>query len=58
MRGCYIYIPADELVKAGIDPYSGELPTYRVWGRRGGSVLVRLYGARLGEEQPPAFGGE
>lgn len=44
-KGCYIYIPRDELVKAGIDP-DGPPPFYRVWGRERGSVLVRLYGER------------
>lgn len=42
MRGCYVYIPAEELVKAGIDP-QGPPPLYRTWGSRRGSVLVRLY---------------
>lgn len=41
-KGCWVYIPRDELVKAGVDP-DGELPFYRVWGRERGSVLVRLY---------------
>lgn len=41
-RGCSIYIAADELRRAGIDP-SGPPPFYRVWGRQRGSVLVRLY---------------
>lgn len=41
-RGVRVYIPADELRKAGIDPH-GAIPTYKVWGRRSGSVLVRLY---------------
>lgn len=41
-RGCSIYIPADELLKAGIDP-GGPAPFYRTWGYRRGSVIVRLY---------------
>jgi hypothetical protein len=41
-RGVWVYIPADELRGADIDPL-GERPWYRVWGRRGGSVLVQLY---------------
>lgn len=41
-RGVRVFIPADELRKAGIDP-DGPVPTYKVWGRRSGSVLVRLY---------------
>lgn len=41
-RGCWVYIPAEILQEAGrSDP---SLPVhYRVWGRPGGSVLVRLY---------------
>ena len=42
-KGVRIYIGADELRAAGIDP-DGPPPTFRVWGRRRGSVLVRLYG--------------
>ena len=42
-RGCWVYIPAEELVKAGVSPF-GPAPYYRVWGSRRGSVLVRLYG--------------
>jgi hypothetical protein len=41
-RGCSIYVPAEELVKAGFDP-EGPPPFYRVWGGKRGSVLVQLY---------------
>lgn len=41
-RGCWVYIPAEELQKAGHDPH-GEPPLYRTWGTRSGGVLVRLY---------------
>lgn len=41
-RGCWTYIPAEELVKVGIDP-DGPAPFYRTWGYRRGSVVVRLY---------------
>ena len=41
-RGCWAYIPAAELLRAGID-LDGPPPYCRTWGRRGGSVLVRLY---------------
>lgn len=41
-RGCVIYIPLEELVKAGIDP-EGPPPFYRVWGTARGGVFVRLY---------------
>jgi hypothetical protein len=44
--GCWAYIPAEELARAGFAP--GEpAPFYRTWGhRRGprsGSVIVSLY---------------
>ena len=41
-RGVWVFIPAAELRKAGVDPQDGP-PRYRVWGRGRGSVLVRLY---------------
>lgn len=41
-RGVWIFIPAAELRKAGIDPH-GPVPRYRLWGRARGSVLLRLY---------------
>jgi hypothetical protein len=41
-RGCWVYIPAEELRKADIDP-SGPRPWYRVWGSPGGGVMLRLY---------------
>lgn len=41
-RGCSIYIPADELVKAGYDP-DGPAPFYRTWGTKRGGVMVQLY---------------
>ena len=41
-RGCWLYLPAEELEAAGFDPY-GPPPFYRVWGSGRGSVLVRLY---------------
>lgn len=42
-RGCWVYIPAEELRKAGIDPAAQPPPFYRTWGTRRGGVLVRLY---------------
>lgn len=40
-QGCTLYIPAEELAKAGFEP-GGELPFYRVWGSpRGG--MFKLY---------------
>lgn len=44
-RGCWVYIPMEELQKVGID-LEGEPPFFRVWGRERGSVLVRLYKER------------
>lgn len=41
-KGCWVYIPAQELLKAGHAP-GGALPRYRTWGSQRGSVLVRLY---------------
>jgi hypothetical protein len=41
-RGCSIYIAADELAAAGIDPY-GPPPLFRVWPGRKRSLLVALY---------------
>lgn len=41
-RGCWVYVPAEELELAGVDPH-GAPPRYRVWGRARGTVLVRLY---------------
>lgn len=41
-RGCWVYIPAEELTAAGIDPY-GEPPQYRLWGGRKRTLLVQLY---------------
>lgn len=39
--GCWIYIPADELERAGFEP-GGDLPWYRVWDTPRG-VVLRLY---------------
>jgi hypothetical protein len=41
-KGCFIYIPAQVLQDARIDP-EGPTPYYRTWPSKGGSVLVRLY---------------
>lgn len=41
-RGCWVYVPAEELVKAGHDP-QGAPPFYRTWGTKSGGVFVRLY---------------
>jgi hypothetical protein len=41
-RGCWLYVPAEELRKAGVDPM-GAPPLYRTWGTARGGVMVRLY---------------
>jgi hypothetical protein len=41
-KGCVVYIPADELEKAGFDP-DDPPPFYRVWGSSRGGLFVRLY---------------
>lgn len=41
-RGCWLYVPADELVRAGID-LDDPPPLYRTWGTARGGVFVRLY---------------
>lgn len=43
-KGVRIYVAADELRRAGIDP-DGDLPTYKVWGTSKGGVMVRFYTA-------------
>jgi len=44
-KGCWLYVPAEELVAAGIDP-NGPPPFYRTWGSARGGLLARLYKAR------------
>lgn len=41
-KGCSLYVPAEELSKAGWDP-NGPPPFYRVWGSSQGGLFVRLY---------------
>lgn len=42
-RGCYIYIPAEQLLEAGIDP-NGPAPWYRIWVAKGRPrFVVNLY---------------
>jgi hypothetical protein len=43
-RGCWVYIPAEELERTG--HASGPPPFYRLWGTARGGVLVRLYRER------------
>lgn len=44
-RGCWVYIPAEELEAAGYTEEE-DPPFYRVWGYRRGSVVIRLYRSR------------
>lgn len=41
-RGCWVYIPAESLQRAGIDP-KGPEPFYRVWAGLRGGLALRLY---------------
>ena len=41
-KGCWIFVPASELAKAGVDP-EGPAPFYRVWGSRRGGLTARFY---------------
>jgi len=40
-RGCWVYVPAEELRNAGFDP-AGPPPFYRLWAQER-AVRVRLY---------------
>lgn len=42
-RGVWVFVPAAELRKAGVDP-AGPAPKFRVWGRPRGTALIRFYG--------------
>lgn len=41
-RGCWLYIPAEELLKTGISPLALP-PFYRIWAGPRGRVVVQLY---------------
>lgn len=41
-RGCWVYIPGEQLERAGIDPRD-EPPLYRTWDGRKRTILVQLY---------------
>lgn len=41
-RGCWLYIPAEELQAAGLDS-SEPPPFYRIWPRSRRTVLVQFY---------------
>lgn len=43
-RGCSIYIPREQLERAGVaDTADGGPPYYRTWDGRKGTILVQLY---------------
>lgn len=41
-RGCWVYIPGEQLERAGVDPRDVP-PWYRTWDGRKRTVLVQLY---------------
>jgi hypothetical protein len=41
-KGCRLYIPAEALEAAGIDP-NGPVPWYRVWPGERGRFIVQLF---------------
>lgn len=41
-RGCWVYLPAEELAKTGV-ALDAPPPFYRVWGSTRGSAVVRFY---------------
>lgn len=41
-RGCSVYIAAEELERAGIDPY-GPPPEYKAWPGQKRTILIQLY---------------
>lgn len=41
-KGCYVYIAAEQLAKAGVDP-NGPAPFYRIWPSSRGGLFIRLY---------------
>lgn len=43
-RGCWLYVPAEQLERAGYSLAPGSpTPWYRTWLGRKGTVLVQLY---------------
>ncbi len=45
MRGCYVYLTAGTLRRAGIDT-EGLPPFYRTWAAERGRVVIQLYKER------------
>jgi hypothetical protein len=41
-RGCWIYVPAAELLRAGVDP-TDPPPLYRIWATPRGGLFGRFY---------------
>lgn len=44
-RGCWAYIAAEELERAGIDP-KAPAPFYRVWAGKRGRFIITMYSER------------
>lgn len=43
-RGCWLYVPAEQLERAGYPTVRGSsTPWYRTWLGRKGTILVQLY---------------
>lgn len=41
-RGCWVYLPAELLLRAGVDPHD-DPPYYRAWSGGRSGVVLRLY---------------
>lgn len=41
-RGCWVYIPSEELTKADV-PLDRPPPFYRVWPRKRRTALIQFY---------------
>jgi hypothetical protein len=41
-KGCWVYIPAEQLQRAGFGP-DADPPYYRAWDGRKGTVILNLY---------------
>lgn len=41
-RGCWLYVPAEQLERAGFESYDPP-PFYRTWAGRRATILVQLY---------------
>lgn len=41
-RGCWVYVPKEELEKTGFDPQE-DPPAYRLWASDRGRCVIQLY---------------